>query len=109
MPWRGVHGELEHAVLFLDLDDFKTVNDSLGHGAGDDVLVDVARRLLACSAPADTVARLGGDEFAVLIEDIAEPGRVVEQAERLLAAVGEPDRHRRRDHHRRRERGDPVQ
>jgi diguanylate cyclase (GGDEF)-like protein/PAS domain S-box-containing protein len=78
------------AVLFLDLDDFKYVNDSLGHGSGDDLLIAVARRLEECTRPADTVARLGGDEFAVLVEELDEVLDVTRVADRILAALAPP-------------------
>jgi diguanylate cyclase (GGDEF)-like protein/PAS domain S-box-containing protein len=78
------------AVLFIDLDDFKTINDSLGHAAGDDLLIAVARRLLACLRPEDTCARLGGDEFAVMLENIHDPEAAVLVARRILDALGEP-------------------
>jgi diguanylate cyclase (GGDEF)-like protein/PAS domain S-box-containing protein len=78
------------SVLFIDLDDFKTVNDSLGHGAGDHLLRSVAERLRGTLRPADTAARLGGDEFAVLLEDIGSVEEVVVTAERLLSALQEP-------------------
>jgi diguanylate cyclase (GGDEF)-like protein len=77
------------AVLFLDLDDFKTVNDSLGHAAGDDLLIAVAHRLRGACRPGDSVARLGGDEFAVLLERVTHPGEAIDVAERIIARVGE--------------------
>jgi diguanylate cyclase (GGDEF)-like protein/PAS domain S-box-containing protein len=71
------------AVIYVDLDQFKVVNDSLGHDAGDEVLVVVARRLAACLRPGDTVARLGGDEFAVLVEDVEGLSHVLRIADRI--------------------------
>ncbi len=71
------------AVLFLDLDRFKIVNDSLGHMVGDKLLVGIARRLETCLRPGDTVARLGGDEFTVLLEDLGSPEEAIEVAGRL--------------------------
>jgi diguanylate cyclase (GGDEF)-like protein/PAS domain S-box-containing protein len=75
------------AVLFLDLDGFKMVNDSLGHKVGDELLVAVAERLKACVRPADTAARLGGDEFAVLLEDVTEIVLAEEIAQRIIEAM----------------------
>jgi diguanylate cyclase (GGDEF)-like protein/PAS domain S-box-containing protein len=72
------------AVMFLDLDDFKVVNDSLGHQAGDQLLVTVAERLRACLRPMDTAARLGGDEFAILLEDAGGTDGAIEVAERII-------------------------
>jgi diguanylate cyclase (GGDEF)-like protein len=78
------------AVLFLDLDDFKAVNDRWGHAMGDALLVVVAARLWACLRPGDTVARLGGDEFAVLIETLDADGDVALVTERIAASLGVP-------------------
>jgi diguanylate cyclase len=76
------------AVLSMDLDDFKLVNDSLGHPAGDALLIQAAERLLGCVRTSDTVARVGGDEFAVLMEGLPELSRLV--AHRVVAAFEEP-------------------
>ncbi len=78
------------AVLYLDLDNFKVVNDSLGHAAGDQLLVAVARRIQAALRPQDMVARLGGDEFLLLLEATPEVDTAVRVAERLTAAVAAP-------------------
>lgn len=78
------------ALLFIDLDNFKQVNDSLGHAAGDEVLVEVSRRMGAVLRASDTLFRLGGDEFALLVADVADPGTVELLAERLIASVREP-------------------
>jgi diguanylate cyclase (GGDEF)-like protein len=78
------------AVLFLDLDRFKLVNDTLGHDAGDQLLVQVAQRLSAAVRPSDTIARFGGDEFTILCESLVSPGAVMVVADRVQAAFVEP-------------------
>jgi diguanylate cyclase (GGDEF)-like protein len=75
------------ALLFVDLDGFKPVNDRFGHAAGDAVLVDIAQRLSGCVRESDTVARLGGDEFGLLLEDV-HPPEVSSACERILTALG---------------------
>src|SRR5262249_26667157 len=77
------------AVLFLDLDDFKTINDSLGHARGDAMLRAVGQRIAAILRPTDTAARLGGDEFALLIE-IATEAEAHTVARRILEALARP-------------------
>jgi diguanylate cyclase (GGDEF)-like protein/PAS domain S-box-containing protein len=78
------------AVLFLDLENFKVIDDSLGHGVGDDLLVATARRLTTCLRPGDTVARLGGDEFTVLLEDVAGKQEVERVVSRLMDGLAAP-------------------
>ena len=85
------------AILFLDLDDFKTINDSLGHEAGDEILVEVADRLQRCLRSSDTPARLGGDEFAVLLEGISDISEAVEAGQRIISALERPLRLRDRE------------
>jgi diguanylate cyclase (GGDEF)-like protein len=80
----------ELAVLFIDLDRFKVINDSLGHSAGDRLLVEVGRRLRSCLRESDTLARLGGDEFTVMLEGPTAIGDAPQAAERILAALREP-------------------
>jgi diguanylate cyclase (GGDEF)-like protein/PAS domain S-box-containing protein len=78
------------AVIFVDLDDFKTVNDSLGHAVGDELLRATAQRLATCLRAQDTAARLGGDEFAVLLEDLSDIDEAWQIAERLRRALEPP-------------------
>jgi diguanylate cyclase (GGDEF)-like protein len=83
-------GSDDLAVLFIDLDNFKTVNDSLGHTAGDELLVAVGDRLKSCLRTTDTAARLGGDEFAVLLEDLGPDRPAEDVAARVIAALERP-------------------
>ncbi|MFN0164186.1 MAG: diguanylate cyclase domain-containing protein, partial [Burkholderiales bacterium] len=83
------HGE-SAAVLFVDLDNFKSINDSLGHHAGDEVLKEVALRLRETLRDFDMVARVGGDEFLVVLADVGAPGDATRVANKLLAAVSAP-------------------
>ncbi len=78
------------AVLFLDLDHFKTVNDSLGHGVGDRLLVEVAKRLRACVDPGDTVSRQGGDEFVIVLAGLERVAQASQVAERVLGTFAKP-------------------
>jgi diguanylate cyclase (GGDEF)-like protein/PAS domain S-box-containing protein len=86
----AVRHEIQIAVLFLDLDGFKHINDSLGHAVGDQLLQSVAERLVGGVRASDTVSRQGGDEFVILLSDMKEPEGAVVSATRLLAAVARP-------------------
>jgi diguanylate cyclase (GGDEF)-like protein/PAS domain S-box-containing protein len=87
---RGRRHDGRLAVIFVDLDDFKTVNDSLGHAVGDELLRTTAQRLAACLRAQDTAARVGGDEFAILLEDLTSADEAWEIAERLRRALEPP-------------------
>ena len=84
------HAEGRGAVLFVDLDDFKTVNDSFGHAIGDALLIEVAKRLKGCVAEMDTIARLGGDEFALLLREADDPEAARVVSRRILDALDTP-------------------
>lgn len=94
---KGRAGEPGFAVLFLDLDRFKNINDSLGHAAGDELLAEIARRLTGCLQSNDTVSRLGGDEFTVLLDGIRRGEDVGSIAQRLQRAFEAPFRLRGHD------------
>ena len=85
---RRKHGRM--ALLYIDIDDFKAVNDSLGHDAGDLLLQEIARRLERCVRKADTVARLGGDEFVVILEDIHGPDDATAVADKIHHSLLQP-------------------
>ena len=91
------HPDRHFAVMYLDLDGFKRVNDSLGHRAGDELLVELARRLKAMLRPTDLLARLGGDEFALLLEDVHRARDAVGLAERVQKELQKPFRLRNMD------------
>jgi diguanylate cyclase (GGDEF)-like protein len=78
------------ALLYIDLDQFKQINDALGHPIGDQVLVEVSARLREASRSGETVGRLGGDEFVVLVEAVTGPGALIEIAERMLSSLRRP-------------------
>ena len=83
-------GDALFAVLFLDMDRFKVINDSLGHLAGDQLLIAVGKKIAGCLRPGDTVARLGGDEFAILLESISDVSDAVDIAERIRMELAHP-------------------
>jgi diguanylate cyclase (GGDEF)-like protein/PAS domain S-box-containing protein len=87
---RAQRGRHHFAVLFLDLDRFKLVNDSLGHLVGDRLLVEISRVLDGAVRPGDTVARLGGDEFTILLDDVVDPDEAIRVAQRIHEALAAP-------------------
>jgi diguanylate cyclase (GGDEF)-like protein len=88
--YRARRNERQLALVYLDLDGFKEVNDRHGHAAGDQLLVEVARRMKGCLREGDTVARLGGDEFVVVLSDVRTPAICMSLVRRLIAAVDRP-------------------
>jgi diguanylate cyclase (GGDEF)-like protein/PAS domain S-box-containing protein len=84
------HPSRHYAVLFLDFDRFKIINDSLGHLAGDELLIEIARRVVKCVRLGDTVARLGGDEFTILLEDLQSQEEAIQLAERIQQTLTQP-------------------
>jgi diguanylate cyclase (GGDEF)-like protein len=87
---RAARGGSPFAVLFIDLDNFKAINDSVGHTAGDAVLVEVAERLKSAIRPTDTAARLGGDEFAVLMDLVSQQSAAIQAARRISNSLNQP-------------------
>ncbi|MEO8118292.1 MAG: GGDEF domain-containing protein [Rhodoferax sp.] len=87
---RAKRGGKSFALLMIDLNDFKTVNDDYGHAAGDAVLITVARRLVGAVRASDTVARLGGDEFVLLVESFDDPQELVQIGMKLIETLSDP-------------------
>jgi diguanylate cyclase (GGDEF)-like protein len=87
---RGIRGQSGAAVLFVDVDRFKMVNDRLGHAAGDALLRTIAQRLNGCLRKGDTAARIGGDEFGVVVENLNDVHQALALAERILQAIRQP-------------------
>ena len=78
------------AVLYIDIDDFKIVNDTYGHDAGDQVLIEIGRRLLGSVRETDTVARVGGDEFIIILENILQQNNINIIAEKVISRISDP-------------------
>jgi diguanylate cyclase (GGDEF)-like protein len=90
VAWGHRNSDSLAAVLYLDLDRFKSINDSLGHDAGDQLLIQVADRLKSSLRAIDTVARMGGDEFAILLESVSTPEEVITAVQRMQACLALP-------------------
>ena len=84
------HSEQAAAVLFIDIDDFKVVNDCYGHATGDALIKEVSNRLRACLRSEGTIARMGGDEFTVLVEDVTDPSDAIRVAQRIQSSFAQP-------------------
>jgi diguanylate cyclase (GGDEF)-like protein/PAS domain S-box-containing protein len=87
---RRKNNKFNYAMLYVDIDDFKEINDSLGHQMGDLLLIQTSRRLESCLRPGDMIARTGGDEFTILLEDIDDPNEAVASAKRILNELNAP-------------------
>jgi diguanylate cyclase (GGDEF)-like protein/PAS domain S-box-containing protein len=84
------HSQLAAAVLFIDIDDFKVVNDCYGHAIGDALVKEVSHRLRACMRGEETIARMGGDEFTILVEDVTDPSDAIRVAQRIQFSFTQP-------------------
>ncbi len=86
----SAHNDKKMAILFIDLDHFKNINDSMGHDAGDELLISVAERLRTCVRDTDLVARMGGDEFAITLVDIGNPSQITRIVQNVLEVLAKP-------------------